>query len=143
MKKTHKTSLRFSILLFVFLLPILTYGQTTKDVEVILECVEYVGHGIYKANFGYYNPNYETITVNKKDSRLIYNGFWNKKYGPNTFDPGRHAYVFSRLFPAWGRLKWRLKLPNGNIKEVVADANSIVCTGDVGYVESYYAAPEG
>ena len=52
---------------------VLVTPKLTKDIEIVLECVEYVGNQKFIANFGYDNPNPEEITIPDGNSILIFN----------------------------------------------------------------------
>jgi hypothetical protein len=77
------------IYLISLLLPLTAFGQKQKDVNIILECVEYIGNGKYIANFGYDNPNNFNIVVPETNSILIYNNGQTKVKTINTFIAGR------------------------------------------------------
>jgi len=61
------------ILLLIILLPLQAFSQKVKDINIIVECVEYVGNDKYVAHFGYDNPNHTEITVVDTNSVLIFN----------------------------------------------------------------------
>ena len=64
-----------ALLLFALLIPRMAFSQQGSggtEFRLILECVQDLGNGTYRANFGYYNPGTETITVSPEKSKLIY-----------------------------------------------------------------------
>ena len=94
---SYNKTVSFFILAFFLLYSGLSFGQKGKnsqDIETILECVEYVGNGVYRANFGYNNPNKMTISVPIENSVVIYNKGQAKKNAINSFERGRKYNVF-------------------------------------------------
>jgi len=109
-----------------------SFAQKQKDIELIVECVEYIGDGMYKANFGYNNPNKIRITVPEDSSVVIFNKGQSKKYAINSFESGRNYNVFSQEFAADDRCVWRTVLPNGTEKYTDASSSSNHCRNGLG-----------
>jgi len=130
------------IYLIAFLFPLLAFSQKEKDINILVECVEYVGNDKFIANFGYDNPNSYDIVVPDTSSILIYNNGNTKTKAVNTFKSGRHSYVFSAEFTSKDRVLWHMVLPNGVEKDVTASANSSHCRGS-GNILPYYTPPPG
>ncbi len=128
--------------LFLLVMPSLALSQNNKikDIEIVLECVEYVGNDKFIANFGYDNPNATEITVPESNSVLIFNNGKSTDFATNAFKSGRQAYVFQKEFSAKDRVLWHLVLPNGKVKEVTASANSAHCSSK-GNIFPYYPPP--
>ncbi|MCX6302523.1 MAG: hypothetical protein NTW82_10095, partial [Bacteroidia bacterium] len=116
-------------------------GQKEKDVEIILECVEYAGNDKFIANFGYFNPNRKEISVPDSSSSLIYNDGESNSKALNRFQSGRQTNVFQGEFTSKGKVLWHLVLPNGNVKEVTASINSNHC-GNGNNILPYYPPPQ-
>ena len=108
----------------------------------MVSCVEYIGNGTYKANFGYNNPDNVTITVVQPNSYVKYNNGQSQKYVTNTFLPGLNEKVFSQEFTEKDKVQWTVTLPNGTVKVVTADINSNHCNG-ISSIVPYYAPPPG
>ena len=142
MKKSllAKSSLIF---LFSIIIPLAAFGQNKKikDVEIVLECVEYIGNNKFIANFGYENPNNIEITIPDSNSLLIFNQGQSKAKAINTFKSGRQSYVLSKEFSSKDRVLWHMVLPNGKVKEITASANSAHCSSK-GNIFPYYPPPE-
>ena len=109
------------------------YGQQKnkpiKDINIILECVKFIGNDKYVATFGYDNPNNFEISVPEPNSILIKNEGESTNPTLNYFASGRNDMAFTREFSSNDRIMWRMVLPNGKIKEVTASANSNQCPG--------------
>jgi hypothetical protein len=120
----------------LFLISTSAFAQKVKPVELIVECIEYVGNGTYKANFGYDNPNKKNFSVPAQNSVVTYNYGQAKKYAVNTFVPGRQYNVFSQEFNKNDKCEWILVLPDGTTKIKSSSINSVHCptTG----IEPYY-----
>jgi len=125
----------------LFLLSFTVFSQKQKDIEPIVECVEYLGDGVFRANFGYNNPNKDDVSVIDSNSVVIFNNGKSKKKAVNAFATGRHENVFSQEFTAKDRCVWRVVLPNGTIKETSASINSSHCR-DGSNIFPYYNPPE-
>ena len=121
----------------------MAFAQKQKDVELIVECVEYIGDGTYRANFGYNNPNKNSISVPEGDSYIVYNKGQAKKYVINTFAEGRQYNVFSQEFDIDDRCIWRTVLPNGTEKETDASSNSNHCRNGIGLEPIFDGFDEG
>ncbi|HKK42527.1 MAG TPA: hypothetical protein VJ963_08980, partial [Bacteroidales bacterium] len=117
-------------------------AQKTKDVEIVLECVEYIGNGTYKANFGYDNPNKTDVVVPDTNSTLIYDGGNKKLKALHNFKSGRQVNAFQGVFTSNERVLWHVILPNGTVKDVTASINSNHCTGQSN-IYPYYTPPPG
>lgn len=129
-----KSAIVLLVILFHFSHCVL--GQKQKEIELILECVEYVGNGMYKANFGYKNPNKKNIRVPEGDSYVLYNNGQAKKKAVNNFEVGRQFNVFSQEFKKGDKCEWELILPNGTIKTKSSSVNSVHCSSKG--IEPYY-----
>jgi hypothetical protein len=124
----------FLIMLFLLTFPFKGHGQgQKKELELIVECVEYVGNGMYKANFGYDNPTKKTISVNSSNSYVLYNKGQSKKNVISDFAPGRQYNVFSQEFTKDDKCEWILTLPDGTQKTKSSSINSVHCinSGDI------------
>ncbi|TFG42679.1 MAG: hypothetical protein E4H43_02790, partial [Bacteroidia bacterium] len=129
--------------IILFLLPLISFGQK-YDINIVLKCVEFIGNGTYKANFGYDNQNPEVITIDATSSVVTYNNGQSKKYAVNTFQPGVQENVFSQEFTTKDRVEWTVTLPNGKVKVVNADINSNHCRSSFNSdIIPYYAPPPG
>ena len=126
------------VILSLFLIPKLSAQK--KDVNVVCECVEYVGNGKFKASFGYENQNKEDITVTQSNSQVTTNS--GKSNGWKTFKQGRQYNVFTKDFYSRDVVVWTVILPNGKQKRVTASANSNHCKPrDNGNIFPYYPPP--
>ena len=65
-----------------------------------------------------------------------------KKFGANSFLPGKHEKVLTQDFAAGDRVVWHVIMPNGKEKTVSADINSNHCRG-LEFVTPYYTPPPG
>ena len=93
-----------SFVLFIFLFPLISFGQKgkpknnnnkkNKDINIVVNCVEYIGNGKFKANFGYDNTDTKTVTVDQPSSVVKYNNGQSKKFAVNTFLAGCTARCF-------------------------------------------------
>jgi hypothetical protein len=111
---------------FLFSFPVHAQRSNTKDVIPILECVEYIGNGNFKASFGYDNPNTKEVSISQDNSVLDYkNG--KKLNAVNTFKTGRQSSVFSASFNQKEVVEWTIILPSGEVQVVRASANSALC----------------
>jgi hypothetical protein len=135
--------LRITLSLFIisFSFPLVSFSQN-KEVNIVVTCVEYIGNGTFKANFGYDNPDTRAVTVDQTSSVVTYNYGQSKKFALNTFLPGRQENVFSQEFSTKDRVEWTVILPSGVVKVVTADINSNHCR-DVGDIIPYYTPPPG
>ena len=120
--------------LFIFFISPLSLSaqvEQAPDIRIWTECVEDLGNGSFKAFFGYDNPGNETYTVDQTKSVLVYNGSEQKWDAMAIFLPGTHNYAVDRVLQGTDRVKWRLTLPNGNVQEVTADAQTNLCGSPV------------
>ena len=118
-----------------------SYAQKLKDVDILVECVEYIGNDTWVANFGYNNPNNKDVSVPETNSTLIFNNGQSAK-ALNLFKPGRQTNVFKSEFTSQGSVLWHVILPTGVIKDVIASINSIHCSGTGnGNIFPYYTPP--
>jgi len=136
----RKFLLIFASLLLIQIKPV--SAQSTKDVEILVECVEYAGNDKFYANFGYNNPNKSEVSVNPDNSVVISNNGKSKSNGVNTFKPGRQSNVFRAEFTSQDRVLWHLVLPNGVVKEVTASINSNHCNSSGSNIIPYYQPPK-
>ena len=118
-------------------------AQKQKEIELIVECVEYIGDGKYRANFGYNNPNKDKIAVPEDNSVVIYNKGQSKKYAVNSFESGRKYNVFSQEFAVDDRCIWRMVLPNGAEKQTDASSSSSHCRSGLGLDPIFDGQAEG
>ena len=113
------------ILTLLILIPFAAFAQKDKyDIDLIVECIEYVGNGMYKANFGYDYRGKKTFTVTEENSVVVYNYGQAKKYGITTFEPGRHYNVMSQEFEKNDKCDWILILPDDTEKDKTSSVNS-------------------
>jgi hypothetical protein len=116
------------LLLLFFLIPLTAFSQTVKEIELIVECVEYIGSDMYLAHFGYKNPNKDPITVPEENSTVVYNYGQSKKNAPNNFKSGRQYKVFSQEFHKNDKCTWYFTTPSGIDKEKSSSINSVHCS---------------
>lgn len=104
----------------------------TQPVTPILECVANMGNGVYKARFGYNNPNSVGITIPV--------GLYNK-FTPHpldrgqvtTFAPGKHEKVFEVTFNG-SSLVWKVK----HISTTAATSSSPACAAQTEFGMGQY-----
>ncbi len=123
-------------------------GGNANNVNIVLECVEFIGNGTYRARFGYSRPGNSPLTIPQSNSVLLTanaNGnASNAGHGANAFQPGNHSSVFTATFQAGQFLTWRITLPNGMQKTVTASANSSLCSNSLNpNILPYYPPPAG
>lgn len=141
------TILKFSriiiIIFFLFGIGSMGYAQKGKkggpkgnNKEITLfTCAEVIENGLYRAYFGYTNPNNDAITIPEGDSYVYlsskidddeYQGI--QKFNVlNTFEPGTVERAFSVVFNGKGHAKWTL-VQNGNTEtKIRAASDSPVC----------------
>lgn len=93
----------------------------------LLECVDDNGDGTYTAHFGYINNSGATINLAVGPKNMFVPG--QEDFGqPTVFLPGEHLNVFSVVFPGTEDLKWMLKADGDKRHQVVASADSEVCS---------------
>lgn len=102
-------------------------SQSRRDIIPVLECIEYIGSGKFRANFGYDNQNKSEVTLGSDKSFTVVGN--NKASAINTFKAGRQLKVFSKEFEAKQVVEWTIVLPNGKVQKVVASINSNHCNG--------------
>lgn len=117
-------------------------GGNSNNKEITLfTCAEEIENGLYRAYFGYTNPNNNAITIPEEDSYVYlsdkidddeYQGI--QKFNViNTFEPGTVERAFSVIFNARGHAKWTL-VQNGNTDtKIRAASDSPVCE-DPGFI---------
>ena len=117
--------------------------QKAKDL-VLRSCVEYIGNGLYSANFSYDNPN-KDLLVNVDDSYVVSNKNHAKSKGVNYFRHGSVEKAFTRQFSKGESVEWTVINPNGKVHTVVASANSSHCadSGDTGFIFPVYDQGNG
>lgn len=99
-----------------------------EPLRPVLECVENLGNGLYRAWWGYKNDN--PFVVNALQSTLSGDAVSETTTPPLTgFLPGRHHNVFSTVFSITENpnLVWTLQGPNGETRTATASANSKQC----------------
>ena len=69
--KNERNWIKFTVSLVFILIASLSYGQSSKDIVPIVECVKYIGYDTYVATFGYNNLNNKDITVSTVKARLF------------------------------------------------------------------------
>ena len=138
-KKGRTISIKFVFILSSLIgLPFTSlFGQTKKNIDLLLECVQQLGNGKYVANFGYNNPNSAEIAISDASSALVVkqNGK-TKKNGLAKFKPGRNIYVMKTEFSDSDTIVWRVEMPDGTIREIQASKSSNQCS-----LLPYYAPP--
>jgi hypothetical protein len=108
----------------------------------ILECVEDLGNGKFKATFGYENPNGANVTVPQGNSRVVWNGTLRQEKVLNKFKPGLHQSVLEAEFDVSGvedGLTWIIRIPKKASMEAPADASSTTCEPDISSIENFKA----
>ena len=138
-----KYSILFLTLLFIHFSGV-AFSQKQKDIEPIIECVKYIGNDTYTATFSYNNPNKKEVSVTETNSIVIYNNGKSKKKVINTFSTGYNSNVFTQEFTSKDRCIWRIKLPNGTIKETSVSSSSSHCRdNNLGLEPIFDGANEG
>jgi len=109
-------------------------GTRCEDqIHPILECIEYLGDGMYLARFGYRNDYDITQQIPIGPMNKLQNTPNQNMGQPTVFDPGRHINEFTVEFPGDGYrddeifyIKWKL---GGTLGEgfAKADSTSPVC----------------
>ena len=112
----------------------------TKDIDIVLECVEYIGDGKCHASFGYNNPNSTTVSVPDTSSILTCSKGNKRTKALNTFKAGKQSNVETREFDSDDKVVWTVVLPNGKTKQVTASANSSHCNQNTNIIP-YYTPP--
>ncbi len=113
------------LLLFILLVPLAAFSQKVKyDIDLYVECIEYVGNGKFKANFGYENKGKKAFSVEEGNRVVVYNYGQAKKNGITTFEPGRHYNVMSEEFDKNDKCEWILTLPDDSEKMKSSSVNS-------------------
>lgn len=138
----NKTQIVTALIICFLSIPILSFGQKNKEVNIVVSCVEYIGEGKFKAHFGYDNTSSKEVVVDEPNSTVTYNHGQSKKLGLNTFKSGIVEKAFSQVFDAHDRVQWTVVFPDGTIKQTnEASANSShFCYQDI---IPYYAPPDG
>ncbi len=148
----------FIFLFLLFFLTSISYAQKKgnknhkkdkKDI-VIRVCTQYIGNGLYKANFEYDNPTNKAVVCKEGDSYVKIKKADNNKYkgqnnrpnkknhsnaskklkGLRKFKPGNMKNAFSIVFKAKEVVEWTVIHPNGKIHVIIASANSSHCTDE-------------
>lgn len=91
-----------------------------KALKPVLECVEELGDGLYRAHWGYLNEN--DFEVNAIESKFTGNHLNEASPMISNFQPGRHRYVFSTVFNG-SNLVWSLKGPDNKNRTATASDN--------------------
>lgn len=130
-------------LIVILLVPSIAWGQKQKEIELIVECVEYIGNDTFVANFGYNNPNKTSVIVPEGDSYVVYNKGQAKKNAISTFEIGRQYNVFKEIFRHDDYCEWTVTLPNGKVKTTRSDINSAHCLLENNDIIPYYDPPQG
>ena len=114
-----------------------------KDLEP-RSCVEYIGNGLYRVNFGYYNPNNQEITLNE-DNSVVTRGNGNiKSKGIIDFKPGSVDRAFTLEFNIKETVEWTVTNPGGKTYTVTANVNSAHCPdGGLGVIFPVYGQESG
>ncbi len=143
--------IRVACLLFLIgnLFSINAKAQALKEIELYVDCIEYIGNNKYQANFGYYNPNKDEINVPQENSIVKTNK--GNAYGHTNFKKGRYYNVFSAEFEFTDNVTWAV-LRNGgdpdnpdDYRITSANSNSSHCsgTGDDGLIPIFETIEEG
>ena len=93
----------------------------------LLECVDNNGDGTYTAHFGYLNQSGSTINLAIGPKNMFEPGQLDLGQ-PTVFLPGEHLNVFSVVFNGTDELHWMLKADGDKRHQVVASADSEICT---------------
>ncbi len=127
----------------LFFMPLGIFAQKgTKDI-VVRACVENIGNGMYRVNFGYDNPNSKDILVTEDKSIVKKNG---KKFinGTQIFKKGSVNKAFTAEFYKTESVEWTVINPSGKIHTVVANANSSHCQAvDLGFIFPVFGQGDG
>lgn len=95
-----------------------------------LECVYELGHGKYRAYFGYDNTGGQPVQIAAgTDGAGAVNAFSSdpKDRGQiSSFAPGRHTAAFSVIFDG-KPIEWRIKPENGVLNKITASKTSKIC----------------
>lgn len=114
-----------------------------KDLEP-RSCVEYIGNGLYRVNFGYYNPNKQEITINEENSVVTRGNGKIKSKGLNNFKPGSVDRAFTLEFNNKETVEWKVTNPSGKTYTVTANVNSAHCPdGGLGVIFPVYGQENG
>lgn len=107
-------------------LPVLRVdAQVTNDsLQLILEGVQDLGNGKYRAHFGYKNPTSTEIAVADNSSYSLTSFSKTRSSEPTRFKSGRKAFAFSAEFSGSENVSWKVTLPDGSVREVSADVKS-------------------
>src|SRR5918995_5050709 len=90
----HRSAL--SLIAVLFLLQILfplTAAAQTKELTIVVECIEFIGNGKINATFGYDNPG-KDLTVARDKSFLLTGS--TRSDAITTFRKGRQYNVFAK-----------------------------------------------
>ncbi len=122
------------LMLFCMVLPVAGQKGNNKNIT-LFTCAEEIENGLYRAYFGYTNPNDDAITVPEEDSYVYlsskidddeYQGI--QKFNVNnTFEPGTVERAFSVVFNGKGHAKWTLVQNKNTETKVRAASDSPVC----------------
>ena len=132
----------FCIALLFFMSLDIFAQKGTKDI-VVRACVENIGNGMYRVNFGYDNPNTKDILVSEDKSIVKKNG---KKFinGAQIFKKGSVNKAFTAEFYKTESVEWTVINPSGKIHTVVANANSSHCQAvDLGFIFPVFGQGDG
>lgn len=148
MKKVYNLYRRFQPLYFLLISLILfspsdLLGQKSKDVNILVSCVDYIGDGQLEVHFGYENPSNKVVVVDENGSVVIYNHGQAVKAGLYVFEPGVKEKAFSQTFDYMDEVEWSVTLPNGNVQTVTANINYNKCSDDGLPIIPGYSPPEG
>ena len=124
-------------MLFCIVLPVAAQKGNGGNKDVILfTCIQDIGNGLFRAEFGYTNPTNKLIEVgddesvvfiSDKDDDNEINGI-RKIVGITTFEPGTHDNVLGEVvvFNSNGHAKWTVTFGNNETK-IRANTASPVC----------------
>lgn len=116
-------------------------GGGNKDI-VVRACVESIGNGLFRVNFGYDNPNKKEVTVAEDNSYVVRGNSMSK--GPNKFKKGNHNNVFTREISGNEVVAWTVINPSGREFTVTASANSSHCPeGEGGFIFPVFDQGDG
>ena len=146
----RKIGINFPVYLFtlIFILfATVAFSQKQKDIELFVDCIEYIGNNKYQVNFGYDNPNKDEINVHQDYSIVKKNN--GNAFGHTNFKKGRQYKVFSAEFDYTDRVEWAVLMPGGDPeilddwKITTASSNSSHCSGDDNLIPLFDGKNEG
>ena len=103
--------------------------SANQSIHPILECVYTASNGHLIARFGYLNNNDRTVYIAKysKNKFVPHPGYRGQV---TYFLPGRRINAFEVAFSGGAPLRWKVRGPDGVMREAIAPAEPIPCTND-------------